>query len=93
MIELIKDEGTLYDYWKCFKEYLEKYDYIYQILLDDTVFKYFDELVSSEILGKKRHVWKINFVETRAARKLLIWDFNDDNCLIYKFIEIGKVDY
>jgi len=56
LTELIKNDEHLYDYGKCFKEYLEKYDYIFKILLDDTVFKYFDELVSSEILGKKRHV-------------------------------------
>jgi hypothetical protein len=50
-------------------------------------------LVDSEILGKKRHVWKISFIETRHARNLFLWDFKDVNSLIYKFMEIGKVDY
>lgn len=93
IISLIRTDWELYDYGKCFKEYLEKYDYISEILLNDDFFKNFESLVDSEILGKKRHVWKISFTETRTARNLLIWDFEDINCLLYKFMEIAKVDY
>lgn len=93
IIKLIKDDDTLYDYWKCFKKYLDKYKYIWDILYWDDFFNIYEELISSEILGKKRHVWKISFVETRSARKLLIWDFKNEMSLIYKFIEIWKVDY
>jgi hypothetical protein len=38
-------------------------------------------------------VWRITFVETRDARNLLLWDFEDENSMIYKFIELGKSDY
>lgn len=93
LLKLIRDDDILYDFWKCFKKYLEKYSYISDILLSEDVYNNFTSLVNSEILGKKRHVWKISFVETRSARNLLIWDFKDKNCLIYKFIEIWKVDY
>ena len=93
LISLIKREEKLYDYWKCFKNYLEKYNYISEILFNEDFFKNFSGLVNSEILWKKRHVWKISFVEVREARKLLIWDFKDKNSLIYKLIEIWKVDY
>ena len=93
IVKLIKEDDKLYDYWKCFKAYLEKYSYISDILLNDDFFKNFEDLVNSEILWKKRHVWKISFVETRKARTLLIWDFKNENSLIYKFIEIWKVDY
>ena len=93
LVKLIKEEDTLYDYWKCFKEYLEKYTYISDILFNEEVYINFNDLVSSEILGRKRHVGRITFVETRGARSLLIWDFKDEDSLIYKFIEIGKVDY
>ena len=93
LISLIKKDEKLYDYWKCFKEYLEKYNYISEILFNEDFFENFSKLVNSEILWKKRHVWKISFVEAREARKLLIWDFKDKNSLIYKFIEIWKIDY
>ena len=93
LIKLIKEGAKLYDYWKCFKLYLEKYEYISEILFKDEFYNNFNNLVNSEILGKKRHVWRISFIEARSARTLLIWDFTDVDCLIYKFIEIGKVDY
>jgi hypothetical protein len=93
LVKLIKDDDKLYDYWKCFKEYLEKYDYISDILFNDEFFNNFEILVASEILGKKRHIWKISFIETREARSLLIWDFKDENSLIFRFIEIWKVDF
>jgi len=93
LISLIKNDEELYDYWKCFKEYLEKYTYISDILFNEVFFKNFSELVNSEILWKKRHIWKISFIEAREARSFLIWNFKDTNCLIYKLIEIWKVDY
>jgi hypothetical protein len=93
LVKLIKTDDILYDYWKCFKEYLEKYSYISDILFKDEFYSNFEKLVGSEILWKKRHIWRISFVEARRARTLLIWDFTDQNGLIYKFIEIGKVDY
>lgn len=93
LVKLIKEDEQLHDYGKCFKEYLEKYDFISEILFADEFYENFSDLVNSEILWKKRHVWKINYEETTQARTLLIWDFKDENSLIYKFIEIGKVDY
>lgn len=93
LLELIKTDDMMYDYWKCFKKYLEKYTYISDILLEDNFYDKFDKLVSSEILWKKRHVWKISFKEAKDARFLLIWDYKEKNSIIYKFIEIGKVDY
>ncbi len=93
ILESIINKEELYDYWKCFKEYLEKYDYISKIILDKGFMDNFEKLIKSEILGKKRHIWTISFNETRSARTLLIWDFVDTNTLIYKLIEIWKVDY
>jgi len=93
LIKLIRKNEYLYDYWKCFKEYIIKYNFIWDILLSDTFYSNFEKLISSEILWKKRHVWKVDFVEARKARLFLIWDFKDKNSLIYKFIEIGKVEY
>lgn len=93
LLQLIKTEDTMYDYWRCFRDYLEKYKYIYDILFSEEFYNNFEKLVESEILWKKRHVWKISFEEVKQARTLLIWDFTNKNSLIYWFIEILKVDY
>ncbi len=93
ILELIKTDDMMYDYSKCFKDYLKKYDYISDILFEDSFYNKFDILVSSEILWKKRHIWKITYKEVKKARELLVWNYKDEHSLIYKFIEIGKVDY
>lgn len=93
LVKLIKNEEKLYDFWRCFRDYLEKYYFIREILFNEEFYSNFDKLVNSEILWKKRHVWKISFEEVKDARELLIWDFKDENSIIYKFIEIGKVDF
>jgi len=93
LLQLIKTEDIMYDYWRCFMDYLKKYRYIYDILFNEEFYANFEKLVESEILWKKRHIWKISFEEVKQARFLLIWDFKDKNSLIYWFIEILKIDY
>lgn len=93
ILKMIRNNDELQDYGKCFKSYLEKYDALGDILLSDEFFTCFSSLVNSDILWKKRHVWKINFDETQRARKLLIGNFEDKNCLIYKLIETQRIDY
>lgn len=93
LVHLIETDDIMYDYWKCFKEYLEKYTFISDILFKEEFLINFQKLVDSEILWKKRHVWKISFEETTKARELLIWNFTNKNSLIYGLIEIWKVDY
>jgi hypothetical protein len=72
LLKLIKNNEKLFDYGRCFRDYLEKYDYISEILFNENFYNNFEKLINTEILGKKRHVGKINFVETREARSLLI---------------------
>ncbi len=93
ILKMIRNNDNLEDYGTCFKKYLEKYDFLGNILLSDEFFNTFSSLVNSDILGKKRHVGNINFAETQKARKLLIWNFEDKNCLIYKLIETQKIEY
>jgi hypothetical protein len=92
ILSLINKNSELYDYWKCFKQYLEKYNYISDIILKKNFIKNFEKLITSEVLGKKRHIWKITLEETKQARKLLIWDFENNNCIIYDLCEISKID-
>jgi Uri superfamily endonuclease len=71
---------------------LDKYTYLKDILLSDNFFKKLWFLVSSDILWTKRHRWKIDFVETRKAREIIIWNFKDKECLMYKLIETQNIN-
>ncbi len=87
ILKTIKEESKMYDYLNAFKDYLNKFYYIKDILLSENFYNRFEKLVWSEVLWKKRHIWNINLEETLSARKLLIWDFQDKESLIYQLIE------
>lgn len=91
IIKLLYTGAELYDYGKCFKEYLDKYSYLKDALLDDTFYNNFRKLVESELVGKKRHVWKISYEETELARKLFIGDFENTDCILYQMIKTQEV--
>lgn len=93
LIKLIKEDGEMYDFGKCFKEYLDKYPELRAILLDDFFFENFTRLNKSEILASKRHSGSITKKETTDARRILIGDFRDKNCMIYKLLESQSVMY
>ena len=93
LIKLIDKQENTEDFASCFSKYLDKYYYLKDILLEKEFYSKFKKLVDTELLGKKRHSWKMDFDETLDARELFIWNFQDKNCLIYKFIELGKIDF
>lgn len=91
LIKMIREDSQLYDYGKCFKAYLDKYRDLKEVLLDNNFFDKFTQLNKSEILASKRHSWSITKDETILARKILIWDFQDKNSIIYKMLESQSV--
>ena len=87
-----EQESKLKPYVAVFKKYIQKYSFLETILIkDDELFKLFSKIIESEVLWSKRHSGRISFVDTREARKLIIWEFRDPNSLIYKLIELGEV--
>jgi len=86
-----KEEFRLNHYTFLFYKFLKKNFYIKNILLEDSFFEIFEKIIETEVLWEKRHSGQISFVETRKARKLLIWDFKDKNCLIYKLMMIWEI--
>lgn len=68
----MRGQTDLLPHAQAFSDYIDRNPNIKSILLSDSVFACFAELVNSQVLGKKRHSGKITFVETRAARDLLI---------------------
>lgn len=93
ILKMIKEDQKLYDYGRCFKEYLEKYSQLQEILLNDDFFEKFTRLNRSEVLSSKRHSGTISKKDTTDARKILIWDFKDKNSIIYKILEGQSVMY
>ena len=93
ILKMIKEDQKLYDYGRCFKEYLEKYSQLQEILLNDDFFEKFTRLNKSEVLSSKRHSGTISKKDTTDARKILIWDFKDKNSIIYKILEGQSVMY
>jgi hypothetical protein len=92
LLKTINKEKELNHYTNLFNKFLDKYSYLKDILLEDKeFFNIFDKIMETEVLWSKRHSWRIDFVETREARKLLIWDFKDKGCLIYKLMKIWEV--
>jgi hypothetical protein len=92
LVKQINSSGDLYEFWNCFKDYLDKYFYIKDLFSNKAFMKNFSILVDSQILGKKRHSWKINYEETKKARELIIWNFTNKDCFLYRFIEMWSVD-
>ncbi len=93
LLKMIKEEQKLYDFGKCFKDYLDKYSELKIILLDDDFFDKFTRLNKSEVLSSKRHSGTISKKDTAEARRILIWDFRDKSSMIYKILEWQSVIY
>lgn len=93
LLKMIKEEQKFYDYWKCFKEYLDKYSELKNILLDDDFYNKFTKLNKSDVLWRKRHSWTISKNETIESRKILIGDFKDKSSIIYKLLETQSITY
>ncbi len=93
ILKLIKTWEKLLDYQKCFNDYLNKYKYLKDILIEDNFYNNLEIIINSEVLWSKRHTWNISFEETKKARNILIWKLENKNCIIYKLIESQSVEF
>lgn len=93
ILKNIDNNEVEYDYIKSFKDYLDKYLYLKDVLLNKDFLSIFSKLMDTEIMWKKRHSWQISFVETREAREILIWGLKNKNSLIYMLLKSEDMDY
>ena len=93
ILKSIKNDDDKYDYVSNFKEYLYKYSYLKEVILEDKFLSIFSKLMNTEILWKKRHSGQINFVETRESRELFVWDLTNKESLIYLLLSTQDMDY
>ncbi len=94
IIETIQNskKDSLPHFMHLFRKFLWLNREIKQLLLKDKNFyTILKNIIESEVLWEKRHKGRITFVETREARKLLIWEFRDKECLIYKLMLLGEI--
>ncbi len=91
LLKMIKEDQKLYDYWKCFKEYLDKYSELKDVLFEDDFYDKFSRLNKSEVLASKRHSWTISKKDTTDARKILIWELRNKKSMIYRLLERQSV--
>ncbi|MBW7954363.1 hypothetical protein H3C61_00920 [Candidatus Gracilibacteria bacterium] len=87
LLRMIKEDQKLYDYGKCFKEYLDKYSELKEILLEDDFYDKFSRLNKSEVLASKRHSGTISKKDTTDARKILIGELRNKKSIIYRLLE------
>jgi hypothetical protein len=93
LIKYIKQDWNLYDYGECFAEYLDKYYYLKDILLEENFFGQMTQLANSEVLWAKRHTWNIKGPEALKARELFIGNYENKNSIIYKLLESQSVEF
>ena len=93
LLKSIKNDEKLYDYWQTFAEYLDKYRELKDVLLSSNFFELFEIVVESDVFWWKRHTWKINYEETKYTRKIITWDFQDKNSILYLLLESQSVLY
>ncbi len=93
LIQKIREDQDLWDYQRVFKEYLTHHSDVSGVILWDNFYNVLKQVIDSEVFWKKRHEWKINFLETREAREKIMWRFQDQSCLIYSLIAIKKIDF
>jgi len=93
LLKTIQTDGQLDEYSLCFKQYLDKYTQIQDVLLSKNFLDKMEKLIKTEVLWKKRHTWNVSSSETKKVRELLIWNFKDESCIIYSLIETSKLEF
>lgn len=88
LLKNIFEQKDLLPYAEVFKEFLEKFSYIWDILLEKEFFEIYEKLVLSEIFWAKRHIWKVDFEDVLLARKYFLWNLNEKNSFFYKLLKI-----
>lgn len=93
LLRSIRNDEKMFEYGETFAAYLDKYIEVKDVLLSDSFYKLFAEVITSDVLGWKRHSGKINIKETEKTRKLMVWDYTDKNSILYILLESQSVVY
>lgn len=84
-----KDFSGLYSQY--FSEYLSANPDLHRTLLSDQWYGNYEKIIQKEMFSSKRHTDQICLSDIDLLRKILVWDIEDENCLVYKLIQTAEV--
>ncbi|MDD5197249.1 MAG: hypothetical protein PHN60_00090 [Candidatus Gracilibacteria bacterium] len=93
LLKMIRNGEKLYDFGQTFREYLDKYPDLRNMLLSDRFFLLFEKVIESDVFGGKRHQGSISLSDTKNTRKWIAGDFMDKDGLLYQVLESQAVLY
>lgn len=78
-------------YKDIFKEFLDKYLYIKNIIFDKDFIFLYKSLIDLDVFWSKRHLWKIDFEEVNLTRKYFLWNLEEKNSIFYMLINLYDI--
>lgn len=75
---------TMSPYLYEFSSYLKSRDFLWETLLSRSFLLQLERVIDSHALTDKRHTGTLSKADTIIARRAIVWDFNDTNCILYQ---------
>lgn len=79
-------------YLKEFSSFLKSRAFLEKSLLESSFLLQLEALINLHAVTEKRHSWTLSKKDTILARKLINWDFNDMNCILYSLASSQNID-
>ena len=82
-LHIISQQKTLTPYVSEFSNYLKSRPFLWDILLSKAFLLQLEQVINSHALTDKRHTWTLSHSDTISARNAIVWDFKNQNCILY----------
>lgn len=79
----IQSQEKLTPYLSLFWEYLKSRPFLHKCLLESDFLLQLESLIHMQAITDKRHSGTLSKEDTLKAREIFIWDFTNENCLLY----------
>jgi len=80
---LIHKQKTLAPYLQEFSSFLKSRAFLWDVLLAEWFLLQLQRVIDSHALTDKRHTGTLSKNDTILARKAIVWDFTDTQCILY----------
>lgn len=88
LLNKIKEQKWLYDFGRCFEDYLDRKPELKEVLLDPDFSRKMTILMKSWVLWEKRHKWVVSYDETVEARKVLLGELKWQKAILYRLMKV-----
>ena len=82
-LDIISKWKQSYPYLVEFSNFIKSRDFLWAVLLKSWFLLQLESLIHSHAMTDKRHSWTLSKSDTIKARKAIIWDFTDTNCILH----------